>query len=231
MPIRHPAFRPTVGTRSGGRLLALVGPVVLVAGAASACGTFGGQASGPAPAPSVTASASSGADIGGNRSTAPTKSAAATGSGQVAPCGAADIKPTVIGQAQRTSGATRMAIVQLTNASAHPCRLEGWASVTLVDAAGQLVQVPTVKVAQPGAPVPVDLPPGTSASAGIKWTACDKASADCPTGNGLQVGLPKSTSTRDAELSEFPAAEKSDITMKSLQLGSIQPSHQGVVAW
>lgn len=229
MPIRSPASRPTAGTRSGGRLLALVGPVVLVAGAASACGTSGGQAS--APAPSVTAPASAGADIGGNRSTAPTKSATATGHGQVAPCTAADIKPTVIGQAQRTSGATRMAIVELTNASAHPCRLEGWASVTLVDAAGQLVQVPTVKVAQPGAPVPVDLAPGTSASAGIKWTACDKASADCPTGNGLQVGLPRSTSTRDAELSEFPAAEKSDITMKSLQLGSIQPSHQGVVAW
>jgi hypothetical protein len=124
-----------------------------------------------------------------------------------------------------------MAMVELTNVSAHSCRLEGWASVSLVNAAGERVQVPSVSVAQPGAPVPVDLPAGTSASAGIKWTACDKASADCPTGNGLQVGVSKSTSGTDAELSEFPAAEKSDITMKSLQIGTIQPSHQGVVAW
>jgi hypothetical protein len=237
--IRRSASQPTAtGTRIGLRLVALVGPAVLVAAAAAGCsGTSAGQKSATAPsvtasatAPGVAASISAGA-TGGSRSAAPTKGAAAAGSGQVAQCAAADIKPAVIGQEQRTSGGTRMAMVELTNVSGRPCRLQGWATVFLVDAAGQRVQVPTVEVAQPGESVPVDLPAGTSASAGIKWTVCDKASADCPTGNGLQVGLPKSTSGKDADLSEFPAAEKSDITMKSLQIGTIQPSHEGVVAW
>lgn len=242
MPGRRSPFHPTAGSRLGLRLLALAAPAVLAAGAVSACsGTSTGDRS--QPAAKGTASAGAGTDAA---SAAPTtaanagaaatggttaKSSGASGSAPAAACALADIKPTVIGQPQRTSGTTRMAIVELTNVSTRPCRLNGWASVALLNAAGDVVVVPSTNVQEPGAPVPVDLPPGASASAGIKWTICDKASADCPTGNTLMVGLPNGSGAKNAELTDFPAAEQSDLTMKQLQVGSLQPSAQGVVAW
>jgi hypothetical protein len=65
----------------------------------------------------------------------------------------------------------------------------------------------------------------------MKWTVCDKGDASCHVGNGLRVGPPESDRRVDAVLEEFPSPEKSGITMASLQVGSLQPSRQGVVAW
>ncbi|NJC71310.1 DUF4232 domain-containing protein [Planosporangium thailandense] len=237
MPARRFPSRPSpTGTRLGLRLMALTAPAVLIAAGVSACsGSAAG--SGSSSAPGATASATTGADVaaGGSGTAAkvgaPAQSSGTNGSAQTAVCALADVKPTVIAQPQRTAGATRMAIVELTNVSSRSCRLEGWASVALLNAAGGVVVVPSSNVAQPGAPVPVDLPSGSSASAGIKWTVCDKASAECPTGNTLMIGVPKSSGAKDAELTDFPAAERSDITIKQLEIGSLQPSAQGVVAW
>ncbi len=216
-----PGLRPA-------RLLAVTAPALLIF-AVAGCRTT--------PAATPTASPSAGASSSGSASPAatPSESAGAAGhggnAGQVAACASGDIKADLIEQAQRRTATTDMAILMLTNTSSHPCRLDGWATVTLVNAAGERVPVPTQKVDQPGKPTPADLGPGTSAAAGIKWTVCDKGNGDCPVGNSLLVTLPNSNASVPAKLSEFPASEKSNITMKSLEIGSIQPSRQGVVAW
>lgn len=124
-----------------------------------------------------------------------------------------------------------MALVQLTNASSRTCSVGGWPVITLVNAADEAVDVPTKKVAEPGESVPADLAPGTGAFAGIKWTICDKATADCPTGNTVKVGFAKGGPLVAATLEGFPNPERSGITFKSLQVGTVQPSNQGVVAW
>jgi hypothetical protein len=123
-----------------------------------------------------------------------------------------------------------MAMILLENVSKSTCRLNGWVSVALVNAAGEEVRVRTTNVSEPGAATPTNLRPGTTAAAGMKWTVCDKGNETCAVGNGLRVGPPHGART-DAELQEFPSPEKSGITMASLKVGSIQPSRQGVVAW
>ncbi|WP_432825140.1 DUF4232 domain-containing protein [Dactylosporangium sp. CA-092794] len=185
-------------------------------GSAAAPGTTGA----PAAPPSAGAGGPSGGATGG-----------ATSGGKAAECETADIKPELILQPDRTSGQTSMAMLQLTNTASHACTLSGWAKVTLTDAADDPVPVPTENVSQPGGPVGVELAPGTTASAGIKWTGCDKADPACGVGNGLSVSLPDAKTAVPATLTGFPPPEKVAITIKSLQVGTIQPSRQGVVAW
>jgi len=190
----------------------------------------------------VAATPVAGAPATGSSASQPTAPAsgkaggAGTGTGKrtgttVAACRTGDVNVVVTFQPDRTSGTTHMAMVTLTNKTKTACAVDGWASISLVDAADEVVPVKTTRVDQPGAPVRTTLKPGTSAFAGIKWTACDKADASCGVGNTLRFNLQASTDGDVAELEGFPNPAASDITMKKLQLGSLQPSHQGVVAW
>ncbi|MCU7727426.1 DUF4232 domain-containing protein [Actinoplanes sp. KI2] len=149
----------------------------------------------------------------------------------VAACRTGDVGAVVTLQPERNSGTTRMALVTLTNKTKSTCVVDGWASISLVNAADEVVPVRTTRVDQPGAPVRTVLRPGTTAFAGIKWTACDKADASCGVGNTLRFNLQASTDGDVAELEGFPNPAANAITMTKLQLGSLQPSRQGVVAW
>jgi uncharacterized protein DUF4232 len=134
-------------------------------------------------------------------------------------------------QPDRDSGQTHMGLVTLTNRSKNICTVDGWVAVSLVNAADEVVPVKTTRVDQPGKPVRTTLEPGASAWAGIKWIACDKGDSACGAGNTLRFNLEASTDGDVARLEDFPNPAASAITMKSLQIGSLQPSRQGVVAW
>ncbi|GII59617.1 hypothetical protein Pth03_80060 [Planotetraspora thailandica] len=238
--------RWTVNRAKAALLLAV--PGVLISAGVSACGTSspvtpvtasptsdtspvtstptGDAPSAEAPAPSATSHAPSAT------SHAPSAHVPAAGTPATVPaCKATDIKVTLTEQPQRREGDSRMALVQLMNASGRKCNVGGWPVITLANAAGEAVAVPTKNVAQPGKSVPADLAPGGGAFAGIKWTICDKAAADCPAGNTIKVGLAKGGPLVAATLEGFPNPEQSGITFKSLQVGTIQPAAQGVVAW
>ncbi|MFG1921943.1 DUF4232 domain-containing protein [Cryptosporangium sp. NPDC048952] len=144
------------------------------------------------------------------------------------PCTADDIQADVTLQPQFSSP---VGLVALTNASERECTLNGRAAVTLTNAADENVPVATTSVDQPGPAVSFVLPAGATAFEGIKWTPCSKGDESCGVGNGLRVTLPGSDVPLNAELSGFPAPEKNDITMSSLQVGTVQASRQGVVAW
>ena len=147
----------------------------------------------------------------------------------VAACRTDDVKFTFT--TQEPNGQSGRALLLVENASKKVCRVNGWVTVSLTNPANEVVPVPTTKVRQPGDPTPIDLPPGTNAFAGIKWVTCDKADESCFAGNSLRVSLSASTDGQDAELEDFPAPEQNNITMKKLQIGTLQPSRQGVVAW
>ncbi len=157
------------------------------------------------------------------------------GSGQaghtVALCRSQHMTVDVTYQPQRVDGLTRMGLVTLTNKSDHTCKVEGRAAISLVNAADEVVDVPIEEADEPGAAIPITLKPGRSAFEGIKWTLCDKSDADCGVGNSLRFNLEASTDGPYARLDGFPAPEKSAITMKSMTIGTLQPSTQGVVAW
>jgi hypothetical protein len=166
-------------------------------------------------------------DASARASSAPTSTAAAPGAASAeGVCTSTQLRPELTLQ----PSSSQRALLALTNTSKATCTLEGWAKVTLHNAADEAVPVSTSQVNQPGPPVKVELLPGRTAFAGLKWAPCDKADEACGVGNSLTVTPPGGTA-KYATLLEFPKPEASGITMASLQLGTIQPSAQGVVAW
>jgi hypothetical protein len=163
--------------------------------------------------------------------TAASSTGTAAGGSQAASCKAQDVKVEMMMQAQRSTPTTLMALLQVTNKSAQACRMVGWATVALWNAANRPVDVPSGNVLEPSGPTPIDLAPGSTASAGVRWTFCDKGKADCPAGNTLKVRLPGDTTDVIAKLTDFVGTDGNNITMAGLQIGTLQPSAQGVVAW
>lgn len=162
---------------------------------------------------------------------APHSSAPATHQSVARACRTGDTSATITLQPDLSKGGTQVALVQLTNKSKNNCAVNGRAAISLANAAGDTVDVTTKNVNEPGKAVRVTLRPGTNAFEGIKWTTCDKGDATCAAGNSLRFSLAASAGGSFAKLSGFPSGADSDITMKSLQIGTLQPSRQGVVAW
>jgi hypothetical protein len=142
-----------------------------------------------------------------------------------------DVEVSVTFQPQAISGDHRYGLVSVTNTSDHACKVRGHFAIAPVNPANETTDVPLELVDQPGKAVTINLKPRTGAFAGIKWTVCDKADSDCRVGNSMRYNLHSSGNGKFAELEGFPSAEKNAITMSSLQIGTLQPSRQGVVAW
>ena len=183
--------------------------IALLGLALAACGS--GTPAAPA-APATTAGGAGGTGSGG------TAAAAA--------CATRDVKADL--NYQPGGG---KALLAVTNTSARPCSLNGWASVRLTDPTGGAARVPTTQVPQPGPPVAITLAPGRTAFAGVKWTVCDKAAGNCLAGNGFQVAPPGGSGSAAGDLLGFPPPEKVAIAMSALQVGTLQPSNQGVLVW
>jgi hypothetical protein len=222
------------------RILLVATPALFVAGAASGCAYNAAAATNPVNRASASAAATPSSEAPSAKADArdapPAKAdtrnaTPAKGAKGIAACRTGDVSAEVIGQSQRAQGATLMAMIRITNASKKACTVDGWPSVAVVNGAGQAVSVANKEVNQPGPAERLVLQPGVGAPAGIKWTACDKADTSCAVGNGLKIGLPGAKPSISAALTEFPAPEKVAITMKSVQVGPLQASREGVVAW
>ncbi|TDO36597.1 serine/threonine protein kinase [Paractinoplanes brasiliensis] len=147
-------------------------------------------------------------------------------------CTNADIKVSISAQSENpTAVGTQRGLISVANRSGTPCRVDGRAFVRLYNAADEPVTVPTTTVDEPGEAVDILLEPGGGAFQGMKWQACDRDSSDCPTGNSLRGSLVRSSPGVVAELLGFPDPNRSQLTIGSLRLGTLQPSTQGVVAW
>lgn len=145
-------------------------------------------------------------------------------------CRQDDITSTITAQPQRTEGAQRMAMIVATNTGRDTCSVQGWLSVLLVNPAGAVLRVPTEKVAQPGDAAQIALASGRSAVAGIKWVTCDKADSICAAGNSFTIGV-SGTKAAPATLADFGSPDSANITMKSLQIGTLQRDQKNVLAW
>jgi predicted Ser/Thr protein kinase len=147
-------------------------------------------------------------------------------------CGNADITVSISAQNDDTTViGTQRGLVNVVNKSRTSCRVDGRAFFRLYNAADERVDVPTTSVSEPDPAIDITLRAGAGAFEGIKWQACDIGDGDCPTGNTIRGSLVSSADGVVADLDGFPAPEDSRITMSSLQLGTLQPSAEGVVAW
>lgn len=209
------------------RVLTTAVPGLVLLTALAACGSSSPSPAGttppPATSPTVTTPATDSA-------AAPAKSTAGTATSGKSTCKTEDVGATITLQPNGTA-TTQRGLVAVTNTSKKTCTVNGWLSITLVNAADEPANVPSETVEEPGPAVAIDLKPGTTAFAGIKWAVCAKSDSTCGVGNTIRYSLTKTTNGPAAKLDGFPAAEKSDIAMKSLEIGSLQPAAQGVVAW
>jgi hypothetical protein len=183
---------------------------------------------GPVPSPATSGKTTSAAKPAGDGGGVTVTASPAT---KVRLCTNADITVAISAQNDVTTVGTQKGLVNVANKSRTSCRVDGHAFVRLYNAADEQVDVPTKSVDEPGPAVDITLRPGGGAFEGIKWQACDRDDADCPTGNTIRASLQSSAGGVVADLDGFPAPEESRITMSSLQLGTLQPSRQGVVAW
>ncbi|AGL19102.1 protein kinase [Actinoplanes sp. N902-109] len=226
------ALRPWQGRHSGSSLSAAA-PVVPVSLSprpspvpVTPASASSPRASSPASAPRPSRRASSAAAAG------PVVAPPLSTPKPAAKCRDADLAVTITAQSDTpATGGTQRGLVTVANDGDTACRVDGRVFVTLHNAADERVEVPSTAVDEPGAAVDILLRPGTGAFQGIKWQACDRGAADCPTGNTLHAGLSAANRGVVAELENFPDPSRSLITMASLEVGTLQPSTQGVVAW
>ncbi|WFE21226.1 DUF4232 domain-containing protein [Solwaraspora sp. WMMD937] len=170
-------------------------------------------------APTASAAPTVGADPSGAGSDAPDD-------GGTAACASTDLAVDVIFQK------AGVAMLTLTNDSAAPCQLDGWVTLAFERADRSPVDVAQRQVEQPGPPVATDLDPGESAFAGVKWATCDPASTDCAVATTVRVGAPGDSTTVVARTVGLDGEEAvGELPVADVQIGSIQPSTQGVVAW
>ncbi|MEV4625427.1 DUF4232 domain-containing protein [Micromonospora sp. NPDC049523] len=216
--------------------------------ALGACGGGSSDDDSSAPAlPSASASTTVGVEPGASASAIPGSSATpAAGNAMPAPSGAAPAPGgaapvpgaaancTAKGlKAELTVQRAGMAMLILTNAGSSPCRIEGWVNLRLEAADGGLLKVSQQRVSQPGATVAAELDPGESAYAGIKWTTCAKSAGDCSVATTVRVGPAGDPDVVVAHVTGIDGGNQTvtELPLSSVQIGTIQPSRQGVVAW
>jgi hypothetical protein len=193
---------------------------------------WGDLSPGAGPAPSAAPTSSGAGDGEGDRTEEPYVAPTLSRTPRAGQCRDGDLEISVTAQSDDPSEAgAQRGLVTLANRSDAPCRVDGRVFVGLYNAADERVRLPTVPVDEPGESVDILLRPGTGAFQGIKWEACDRADPDCPSGNTLRGSLAEEKRGVVMAQENFPDPARSLITMKSLRIGTIQPSTQGVVAW
>lgn len=126
---------------------------------------------------------------------------------------------------------TRAALITLTNTTDAPCTLDGWLTVTLVNAAREVVKVPTRKLDAPTQSQPFEIQPGGTGYAGLRWTSCEKSAPTCPVGANLRTSLALDPNGPTATLKDFPTPRRSRLTMADLKVGTLNPSPDQALNW
>lgn len=111
--------------------------------------------------------------------------------------------------------------------------LNGWPTLTFRNAANETVAVPVKNVKIPGAATPITLAPGQNAFAGVKWTDGDKASTSTFVATTLEVTAPGSTTPVVANVIGTDGKKQGyyEFDITSVQVGTLQPSTQGVLVF
>ncbi|SDT70007.1 DUF4232 domain-containing protein [Actinoplanes derwentensis] len=147
------------------------------------------------------------------------------------PCLTSDLTATITLRPAQPDSTVREALVALTNATAATCSLNGWLTMTLINAARQVVPVPATKLDKPTQPTTFELEAGGVAYTGLKWISCEKTSASCPVGANIRYSLSLTSDGPVATLTDFPTPKRTRITMSELRTGVLTPSSDQALTW
>ena len=126
-----------------------------------------------------------------------------------------------------------LGLLSVTNSGKAKQTLNGWPTLAFLNAANETMSVPVRKVNVPGAGTSITLAPGQTAFAGVKWTDGDKGSASTFVATTLKVTPPGATGPVVANVIGMDGKNKSyyEFDITSVQVGTLQPSTQGVLVF
>ena len=126
-----------------------------------------------------------------------------------------------------------LGLLALTNTSQRPVTVQGWPTIRFYNAADEPLAVPVKKVDVPGAGPSIAIGPGETAFAGVRWQVGDKASLNTFVATTLRLvppgGSPAVVVTVIGEDGRPDPAAELDLT--AAELGTLQPSSQGVLVF
>lgn len=138
------------------------------------------------------------------------------------PCSAEDYKVDLIPQPDRPG----VNLLAVTNTSDQACPVSRVTSLTPQDMTGSPIDgVPSEEVDIPGPPTEISLEPGRTAFAGVHFELGDKN--EVPAATGFRASLSDTSGDVNVNV-ESGDQEYLDFPIKSMQIGTLQPSAQGV---
>jgi Protein of unknown function (DUF4232) len=120
-------------------------------------------------------------------------------------------------------------ILVVTNKGTTPLTVDGWPTLSFLNAANGSLAVPVQKVSQPGVATKTTVQPGQSAFAGVKLISGDKGDTTTSVATTTNLTVPGAPTTvvrligDDGHAAAYP-----ELDLKSVQVGTFQPSMQGV---
>jgi hypothetical protein len=122
------------------------------------------------------------------------------------------------------------ALLTLTNSGTQSVTIQGWLTLKFLGANNAPLAVPEQKVDKPGAGPSITLAPGRTAFAGVKWVSGDKADAATLVATSVTVAPPNHTAVKVNLIGvDGKTAGYLELPLKSVQIGTLQPSSQGVL--
>jgi hypothetical protein len=122
------------------------------------------------------------------------------------------------------------ALLTLTNSGSQSVTIQGWPTLKFLGANNGALAVPEQKVEKPGAAPSITLAPGRTAFAGIRWVLGDKADTSTFVATSVTVTPPNHTTVKANLIgTDGKVAGYLELPLKSVQVGTLQPSSQGVL--
>ncbi|MEV4647990.1 DUF4232 domain-containing protein [Saccharopolyspora sp. NPDC049357] len=121
-------------------------------------------------------------------------------------------------------------LLTMTNTSDKACELGGWVNLTPTDMANEPIEeVPSENVEIPGGPQDITLEPGRTAFAGVHAELGDKGDSNTYVTSGFVASPADMSGSVNAPVNSLNNEPVTEIPLKSLQVGTLQPSAQGVL--
>lgn len=126
-----------------------------------------------------------------------------------------------------------LGLLTLTNVSKNNVTIKGWPSLVFLNAANEAVAVPVKQVNVPGAASSITVPPGRTAFAGVKWAVGDKADPKTFVATSVQLTPPNASGRINTKIvgTDGRSGGYVEFDMTSVQVGTLQPSSQGVLVF
>lgn len=126
-----------------------------------------------------------------------------------------------------------LGLLSIVNNATTKTTINGWPTLTFLNAANESVAVPVKKVNIPGAPTSITLQPGGGAFAGVKWTNGDKGSDSTFVATTIEVTPPGSKTPVVANVIGTNGKKQTyyEFDITSVQVGTMQPSTEGVLVF